>query len=182
MNTSLVGSLIAAALISAVNLSIGHLQRKQMRQIELHREDSSVGLVPPPHPLRLFLRKYKLPILNTGVGALLLASGLLSQPPLTRLSVFNIAGGIGCLLLALTNRMVDDVYGALIRIIDLIEKQSDSLSKTTDFALRTNDALVLTLGTTADLARATELLSNTTDMRFEIRELKDRKGKGRPKK
>jgi hypothetical protein len=44
---------IAAAV--AVPLIVNYQNRKQARQIELFRKDPSVGLIPPPHPLWVFL-------------------------------------------------------------------------------------------------------------------------------
>jgi len=38
-------------LAAAVALIVAYLHRRQMRQIEAFRQDPSVGLVPPPHPV-----------------------------------------------------------------------------------------------------------------------------------
>lgn len=48
-----VGVVVAAV----VALIVNYQNRKQARQIELFRKDPSAGLVPPPHPWLVFLRK-----------------------------------------------------------------------------------------------------------------------------
>jgi hypothetical protein len=42
---------------AAVALVVNYQNRKQARQIELFRNDPSVGLMPPPHPWVAFLKK-----------------------------------------------------------------------------------------------------------------------------
>ena len=127
MTTALWISLVVGAMAFAGNLVSGYLQRKQMRQLELYRQDPSVGLVPPPHSLTLFLRKHRLAILNTGIATFFLVSGFRSQGPLTRLSVFNIAAGIGFLFLALTTKMILDLYHFLGRLVGVLEGHSRSI-------------------------------------------------------
>jgi hypothetical protein len=117
-----------------------------MRQVELYRQNPAVGLLPPPHPLTLFLREYKLVILDTGIAIFFLVSGFWSRGPLTRLSVFNIAAGIGFLLLALTVRMVEDVYQLLGRIVGVLEGHAKIL----DVATQTVGALTKATGILAD--------------------------------
>jgi hypothetical protein len=161
MTTAIWISLVVGAMVVASNLISGYLQRRQMRQNELFRLDASVGLIPPPHPLTLFLRKHRLVLLDTGIATYFLASGLLIPGPPTRLSVFNIAAGIGTVLLALMNSMFADLYRTLIKIIDVIAMQSDTQAKTNDFALATSSSLEKALGEITKLAVATEMLSNT---------------------
>lgn len=71
-----------------------------MRQIELHRADPSVPLIPPPHPVTAFLKKnwiyIFLTLLNTAnlIKAVSAATG-----PLTRKHVLTISLSIAGLLL-----------------------------------------------------------------------------------
>ncbi len=132
MATTLWISLVVGVMAFVGNLVSGYLQRKQMRQLELYRQDPSVGLVPPPHPFTLFLQKYKLAICNTGIAAFFLVSGFRSQGPLTRLSVLNIAAGIGFLFLALTTKMNADLYHFLGRLVGVLEGHSKGLGALTE--------------------------------------------------
>src|ERR1051325_7097288 len=50
-------SLLTLVVSTAVALVIAALHRRQMRQIELHREDPSVPLVPPPSAFTKFLQQ-----------------------------------------------------------------------------------------------------------------------------
>ena len=51
-------TLIGIVVAAAVALAIAHMERKQMRQIELHRLDPKAPLKPPPHPVLSFLKRY----------------------------------------------------------------------------------------------------------------------------
>jgi hypothetical protein len=51
-------TLIVAVIGPATALTVGHLHRKQMRQLELFRADPAVGLVPPPNPVVKFFKTY----------------------------------------------------------------------------------------------------------------------------
>jgi hypothetical protein len=48
---------VGIAVAVVVPLIVNYQNRKQARQIELFKKDPSVGLIPPPHPLWVFLRK-----------------------------------------------------------------------------------------------------------------------------
>ena len=143
MTTALWISLVVGAMAFVGNLVSGYLQRKQMRQLELYRQDPSVGLVPLPHPFTLLLQKYRLAICNTGIAAFFLVSGFRSQEPMTRLSVLNIAVGIGFLFLALTTKMTADLYHFLGRLVGVLEGHSKELA-----------ALIGTTGIIADHLKA----------------------------
>jgi magnesium-transporting ATPase (P-type) len=43
---------------TVVTFSVAYMHRKQIRQVELYRRDTSSGLKPPPHPITRFLREH----------------------------------------------------------------------------------------------------------------------------
>jgi hypothetical protein len=51
-------SIAGIAVAGAIALIIAYQQRRQMRQIEAHREDPTVPLKPPPSPFWAWSRKY----------------------------------------------------------------------------------------------------------------------------
>jgi len=79
----------------AANLMIADLQRRQMRQIEAARRDPSIGLAPPLHPVRLFLRRHGWPLWDLGFGIYLLSKAFLQygSGPITRDFVVLVAVG-----------------------------------------------------------------------------------------
>jgi hypothetical protein len=60
-------ALLGIAATVVVALLVSRLQRKQMQQIELFRLNPSVGVVPPRHPITLFLAKYWVAIIDLGM-------------------------------------------------------------------------------------------------------------------
>jgi len=100
MTTALWVTVALAFCTVASNLVTGYLQQKQMRQIELHRRDSSISLKPPPHPVWVFLRKYWVIFLNIGFGVFFLFRGMAGRDPPTRSNVLDIAAGVFNLVLA----------------------------------------------------------------------------------
>jgi hypothetical protein len=90
-----VGGIVMAAIITLI---VADQNRKQMRQLEAHRLDPSIGLIPPPHPVFLFLRKYLATLCVGGYGLYLLISEfLVNNQFISRSSVFNIVIGV-CLV------------------------------------------------------------------------------------
>jgi hypothetical protein len=83
---------VLAIVVSAVTaLTIAHLHRKQMRQIELYKKDSSVGLIPPPSKLTYFVKSKADTILGIGLPAISLIRVLTYEQPLTRWDAFIIS-------------------------------------------------------------------------------------------
>jgi len=62
-----------------------------MRQIELHRADPSVPLVPPLHPGTQFLKRWGVPFINCIINISFLTRELTRTGPVTREQVFSIA-------------------------------------------------------------------------------------------
>jgi hypothetical protein len=99
-------------LTAVVALVVAHLHRKQMRQIEAFRHDPSVGLVPPPHPVLVYLKKHY-PLLLVPLGIANLIYELTRQAPVTRGSVFWIVMAFATIVLGF-------VADLLIRIMRFI--------------------------------------------------------------
>ncbi|HLI17410.1 MAG TPA: hypothetical protein VKV22_03960 [Rhodanobacteraceae bacterium] len=108
------GILVAAA----VGLSVGYLQRKQARQIELYRKDPSVGLIPPPTATTRFLKKWWFTLL---VGVILpvvaLADSVTTREPVTQVSVVVISANIAVIVF---NIMVLINYHSQDRVLGMI--------------------------------------------------------------
>ena len=107
MLITVLGTTVAAA----VALIIAYMQRKQMRQIEAFRQNPSVGLVPPPHPIVLFYRRNK-SLINIGIpSALVLALQLVQPGPPTRASTLMIALGVASILMSLLMDLLERLLG-----------------------------------------------------------------------
>src|SRR6266571_9527191 len=98
-------SLVTLVVGAIVTLHVAYMHRKQMRQIELYRQDPSVPLTPPPHRLAVFLKEnwFLLWCLVFGTfDMVVLKKDLSSTAPLTRHAVFDIVMdmfGVGIMIL-----------------------------------------------------------------------------------
>ncbi len=129
MSVTVWTTLIVGVLAFAGNLLSGYLTRKQMRQNELFRQDPSVGLIPPPHPLRARLWEHRLFIWNSGCSVYFLIQGFRAQEPLTRMSVLNISMGVCLFYYAISAHLQDRTFSVLSSVADLQGKTlSDTLS------------------------------------------------------
>lgn len=118
-----------------VPLTIAALHRKQMRQIELHRADPSVPIIPPPHPVtQFFKRNWVVILVITGISGNLFALilELRETGPITRGQVFRIAlSTVSVAYILVAQGMMKSsaqIYGTIDRLIDLLEM----LKKITD--------------------------------------------------
>lgn len=103
-------TLAGLLIVPAVSVYIAWAQRRQMRQIELYREDKSVGLKPPPHRIIVFLRNHSM--LFWGVfSAVALVYDMHGQGPVTRETVFWIVLDI----LLITMAVLGDFIAAITR-------------------------------------------------------------------
>jgi hypothetical protein len=125
-----------------VPLSIAALHRKQMRQIELHRSDPTVPLVPPAHPITRFLKIHGVPLICIGLNLGFLIHDVRQTGPITRSQVSSIAFGTAAVL----GLVLMEVWGFMLReIIKLMDRQMDMQA---DALLRLNhivDRLINTL-------------------------------------
>jgi hypothetical protein len=84
-------SIVVSAVVALI---VAAQHRRQARQIEMHREDPSVPLKPPPHPVTRAL-KASASYLALIPGACMLLAHLVSamgrEGPVTRVEVFDIS-------------------------------------------------------------------------------------------
>jgi len=90
---------LAALIITGVALILQgvitpYMQRRQMRQIERHREDPSAPLVPPRHPFVALLMSNAFSILTTVVFVLILVAEWMRTALVDRSDVFAIAAAM----------------------------------------------------------------------------------------
>jgi hypothetical protein len=119
MSVTVWTTLVVGVLAIAGNLLSGYLTRKQMRQNELFRQDPSVGLIPPPHPLRARLWEHRLLIWNSGCSVYFLIQGFRAQEPLTRISVLNISMGVCLFYFAISSHLQDRTLSVVSSVVDL---------------------------------------------------------------
>jgi hypothetical protein len=75
---------------AVVTLSVASLHRKQIRQIELHRIDPTIPLVPPPHRYTQFLKTYGYFLGFGTLDIVILIRDMYQATPVTRGVVFDI--------------------------------------------------------------------------------------------
>jgi hypothetical protein len=119
-------SLLTLMVGSIVTLSVAAMHRKQMRQIELHRADPSIPLVPPPHPITLFLRNHAFFLLSIAINVCILVKELRESTPITRSDVFSIALAISAtfalVLMELGTSILDRSLKLIGRTMDVTDK------------------------------------------------------------
>ena len=105
-----------------VTLSVAAMHRKQMRQIELHRADPTVPLVPPTHPITRFLKIHGVPLICIGLNLGFLIHDVRQTGPITRSQVSSIAFGTAAVL----GLVLMEVWGFMLRgILKLMDRQMD---------------------------------------------------------
>src|ERR1017187_7244364 len=94
-------ALLAIVVPSCIAILIGYLHRKQMRQNEAFRQDHSVGLVPPPHPVVAFYKRHRYWIVGIGLpGSVLIWSGF-DTKPITKVDIILLAGNVAVIPMTL---------------------------------------------------------------------------------
>lgn len=88
--TALIISIASIVVAAGVALYIAAMSRKQMRQVELHRMDPSVSLIPPPHPATRFLKRYRVFVAGIVINLIVLIVESFRSGPITRVQVLNI--------------------------------------------------------------------------------------------
>jgi len=118
------GSWIALAgiLTSAIiALVVAHLHRKQMRQIEAYRSNPEVGLVPPPHPIVKFLKRYSTLLAIGGPSAAVLAMDAFKSGPLTRGTVaWMVLAGIN-IAEAFALQLIQNIQIGMFDMMDILK-------------------------------------------------------------
>jgi uncharacterized membrane protein len=119
-------SIASIIVATVVPLTIAALHRKQMRQIEQHRENPSVPLIPPPSPATRFFQRNGFFIISLIVEVAILIWLLLRTGPITRGDIFNIALTTAALAYILIMRSItqtsEQIYDYILKIYDLINK------------------------------------------------------------
>jgi hypothetical protein len=114
-----------------VTLSVAALNRKQQRQIELHRADPTVPLVPPAHPITRFLKTHGAPIISIGLNLGFLIDELRRTGPITRYQVFSIVlftvSLAGLVLMEITVWVSNKVMDLSNRQIDMVVRMVDTI-------------------------------------------------------
>lgn len=127
-------TLFGIVIAAVVALIIAYLQRKQMRQIELHRADPTVPLVPPPHSVTQFLRTnfWYLYSLAFMLWVLYVLKRDLSQStPVTRTTVLYICVDVGAIILMIVFVMMVAINSAFKTSFRSHEIASDILKRVT---------------------------------------------------
>jgi hypothetical protein len=92
-------ALIAILVSASVVLIVSHLQRKQMRQIELFKLNQSVGLIPPQSWLTKFVKSKFDNFLGYGAPLISLTILFLGNDPVTKWTVLTISLNITLLIM-----------------------------------------------------------------------------------
>lgn len=133
---TLIGILIAAF----VALAIAHMQRKQMRQIELHRSNPTVPLRPPLHPVTRFVRGYGYFVVFFIYNVVIVIVDRRQTTPLTREDVYDLAfhmigvvvmiflamatfaGEVAAMATKMTISTLEDIDRVIGHLVERIEK------------------------------------------------------------
>jgi hydrogenase maturation factor len=131
MNIAVWVSLATLLVGTIVTLSVAAMHRKQMRQIELHRADPSVSLVPPPHRLTLFLKTYGFIVAGGVLNLGLLIRQLRQTTPVTRDVVFDMIlstmGLVVMIFVGFAISLFDRAIKSAERTMDVLEGMSDKI-------------------------------------------------------
>jgi len=120
-------------LATVVTLSVAYMQRKQMRQIELHRADSKVPLTPPHHWVTLLVKRNWYFLLFGGFDLAMLIKHLNETTPLTRTEVFSIVlDTVAVFVMAVMAWMTS----ILRRLIDAVSRTREVLDESETATVR----------------------------------------------
>ena len=145
-NSAIWATVIVGTTTASVTWASGYLQRKQMRQNELFRADPSVGLIPPPHPIKLFLWEHRTSVLNVAVAVYFLVRGLAGEGPVTRIAVLNIALGVAFVLVAIVLEIVRGGLVMLGKVLHIIDRMIGIQEGNLEIAEGTTTVLENTVG------------------------------------
>jgi hypothetical protein len=140
MNPAIIISLVTLVVGSSVSLIIAALHRKQIRQVELHREDASVPLKPPPHPFTMFLWRNAylwVFLISFSLNLVFLIRCLSMTTPPTRRDMLAIAlftGGLfsACLqymVMRIFEKSMDVVFDAIIKNLQIAMRIGSQLTR-----------------------------------------------------
>ena len=129
-------TIIGFSLSAFVALGVAYLHRKQMRQIELFKQDPSVGLVPPPSALARFIKSKWDVIFAYGGPLYILGTELLKSAPVTRMTIALVSLSLVMLalnlVLALMLRLNSKFNERVAEILKLLDRQATITDKIID--------------------------------------------------
>lgn len=132
IGVTLFGIVVAAV----VTLIVATMNRKQMRQIELHRVDPAIPLVPPPHPITHFLKTYWWFLVFGGLNLAMLVRHMGQTTPVTRAAVLEIVLDVTSIavmfLLALATFATESALQTARRMTGMLGMTRDISGKITD--------------------------------------------------
>lgn len=132
IGVSLFGIIVAAV----VTLTVAAMNRKQMRQIELHRIDPTIPLVPPPHPITHLLKTYWWFLVIGGFNLAMLVRHMDQTTPVTRAAVLEIALGVTTIALmfsfAVAIFIMEKAFQTASKMIGMLGMTRDISGKITD--------------------------------------------------
>jgi hypothetical protein len=123
-------SLLGVGVGAVIALIVASLHRKQMRQIELHRADPIVPLVPPLHPITRFLKTYwylSYFLASSGYDLAVLLRDLRETTPVTRHVVFLIAFDMSGIVLNIIFLYMIFIFRMASRTIGVLEKMAEKI-------------------------------------------------------
>jgi hypothetical protein len=130
-------ALVGIAVAAIVALCIAFMQRKQMRQIELHRADPTITLHPPLHPITHFLKTYWFfgwCLAWAGFDVFTLVRHLRETTPITRGAVvgivIDILGVIFMFTIGAGIYMSQRAFGITERTIEILEMMTEGHKRT----------------------------------------------------
>ena len=141
--------IVAAATVAFI---VGYLQRKQMRQVELYRQDPTVGLVPPPSPLTKFVKSKWDSALGIGMPVLSLVIEFSGHAPITRLSVALISLNVAFLLVNFVMYIVFRLFDKTMALITEINADNARRLAMQEQTLARLDTITAQLSGRADSA------------------------------
>lgn len=145
---------------AGVALWIAYLQRKQMRQNELFRVNQELGVMPPPSPVWVFVKRHYT------TGAIIwtvfwLCRDGFSNKPFDRTTIFFMGLNFTSLTLLIVFRAIAQLWDSILQIHQLLNKHVVLLERQTETSasLTRTDAVLLQLYETwCDASKSPTLL------------------------
>ena len=111
---------VAAVVIPCVTaLLVGYLHRKQMRQIELFRQDPSLGVRSPPSPPVAFVKRHGALVAGIALPMLSVASLLATDRPATNATAALISLNVASTLITLQLHSELRLLKLLLKLTDI---------------------------------------------------------------
>ena len=88
LSTNEIISLVGIIVTAVVALAVAYMHRKQMRQLELYRQNPEAGVVPPLNPVTSFLKEFgpSIVILSLSIFVLVYQAASRSHAQMSSLS------------------------------------------------------------------------------------------------